>query len=125
MNDALRAVVKAQKGTTPFCVRYIEFINAGLDKEVQDAVMFNIIAWQQAKGELKTTRIFKHYEGQKMAPQVFESNEAAIMQNKSDAIVLEKLATYKAENSLDMSEAEAQWFDYVTEGVELDRAEVR
>ena len=122
MGKDLRTVAKMPAGTTPFSVRYLEFINAGLDKEVQDAVMFNIIACQQAKGELKTTRVFRHYGEQKMSPQAFEANETIIMQNKADAIVLGKLKDFREHNSLDLCSVGGKWFEYVTTEVEEPEA---
>ena len=120
MNDTLREVAKRQREKTPFCERYIEMLQAGLDKVVQDAVMFNIVNWQWKKGELRTDRQFKHYQkGEKIAPSLFSANEGAIMDNKCDAKVLEEMVAFKEANSLDMREAGEAWFGYVTEGGEL------
>ena len=121
MNEALAEVAKAQREKTPFCERFIEFLQAGLPQEVVDAVNYNIIAWQEQKGELKTDRHCEYYPapGSKAPPMSkykFETNEAAIMQNKSDAQALEQMSEFKAENSLDMGDEAQKWFEYVVNG---------
>ena len=119
MNKILAEVAKAQRETTPVCERFIEFLQAGLDQATMDAVNYNIIAWQERKGVLKTDREFEHYNPTAKKPMSagrFNSNEANIMQNKSDAAVLAKMADYKTENSLDMDDEAQQWFEYVTTG---------
>jgi len=119
MNEVLAEVAKAQREKTPFCERFIEFLRARLDQATMDAVNYNIIAWQEREGVLKTDREFEYYnpDAKKgMSAHRFKSNEANIMQNKSDVAVLEKMAAYKSEYSLDMDEVEMQWFEYVTTG---------
>ena len=119
MNDVLREVAKAQREKAPFCERFIEFLQAGLDQEIIDSVNYNIIAWQERKEMLRTDRDFEYYNPQATKPlskHRFESNEEAIMANKSDAQVLEQMAAFRAENSLDMDEEAQQWFDYITTG---------
>ena len=127
MNEILAEVAKAQREKTPFCERFIEFLRAGLGKMTVDAVNYNIIAWQERKGVLKTDREFEHYNPNAKKPmsgERFKSNEANIMQNKSDAAVLAKMAGYKSEYSLDMNEVEAQWFEYVTTGQMGDKVKI-
>ena len=119
MNDVLREVAKAQREKTPFCERFIEFLQAGLDQDTMDAVNYNIIAYQEKKGILKTDRDFDYYGKQAMPDASFKNNESSIMQNKSDAAVLEKMAAYKTDNSLDMGEEAQKWFEYVVEGTPL------
>lgn len=128
MNDALAAVVaKAQREKTPFCERYIEFLQAGLPKAVQDSVVFNIVDWQWKEGKLRTDRQWEPYEGFKMVgtkpqgwdPGRFKANEDAILSNKSDEKILAEMVAFKEENSLDMCETGEAWFEYVTEGGEL------
>lgn len=59
MNDALREVAKRQRDKTPFCERYIEFLQANLGKAITDSVVFNVVDWQWKKGELREDRQFK------------------------------------------------------------------
>lgn len=120
MNEVLAEVARAQKNKTPFCERFIEFLQAGLDQVTIDAVNYNIIAWQEREGILRTDREFEYYnrDAKKgLSAERFKSNEANIMQNKSDAAVLGKLAAFKAENSLDTDGEAQKWFDYVVGGV--------
>ena len=119
MNEALNEVAKAQREKTPFCERFIEFLRARLDEATMDAVNYNIIAWQEGKGELTTDRKFEHYNPAATKPMTkerFAGNEAAIMQNKSDARALDQMAAFKTNNSFDMGEVAQQWFDYITTG---------
>jgi len=119
MNEILSVVAKAQREKTPFCERFIEFLQAGLDQATIDAVNYNIVAWQESEGVLKTDREFEYYNPNAKKPmsgERFKGNEANIMQNKSDAKVLGELAEYKAEYSLDMGEVVQGWFDYVRTG---------
>ena len=127
MNEILAVVAKAQREKTPFCERFIEFLQAGLDQATINAVNYNIIAWQEREGVLKTDREFEHYSPYAKKPlstERFKSNEANIMQNKSDAAVLAKMAGYKSEYSLDMNEVEAQWFDFITTGQMGDKVKI-
>ena len=50
---AAREVAKAQEAKTPFCQRYIEFLEAGLPKIITNSVAFNIVEWQWKKGTVK------------------------------------------------------------------------
>lgn len=122
MNSALAEVVKAQREKTPFCERFIEFLQAGLDQSVMDAMNYNIIAWQERKGMLRTDRYFEHYpdpasKPKPMSKHKFETNEAAIMQNQSDAQVLEQMGEFMSENFHGMDDEAQGWFDYVAKGV--------
>ena len=49
-----------------------------------------------------------------MTPEQFQLLRGIVEQNASDGKMLKKLAAYRQENSLDMDEAEQEWYDYVT-----------
>jgi hypothetical protein len=118
MNEALRIVAKAQREKTPWCERYIEFLQADLPKAITESVVFNIVQWQWKQGQLRTDRQYRGYvEGQRMSEEAFEANEANIMANKADDKILRQMVEFKEEHSLDMCEIGEQWFAYVTEGV--------
>lgn len=126
--DRLRAeVAKASRKRTPFNDRYGEFLKAGLDRAVLEAVVFNIVDWQWKDGQLRTDRSWEPYEGFKMVggklqgwdPGRFKANEDAIKANKSDSKILAEMLAFKEANSLDMCDTGAAWFGYVTEGGEL------
>lgn len=122
MNTLLNEVAKTQREKTPFCERFIEFLRAGLDKATMDTVNYNIIAQQERKGMLKTDRHFEHYpdpasKAKPMSKLRFDTNEAAIMQNKSDAQVLEQMRVFMSENFHGMDEEAQGWFDYVVSGI--------
>lgn len=121
MNNLLNEVAKAQKEGIPFCTRFIEFLQAGLDKATVDAVNYNIIAQQERKGVLKTDRHFEHYpdpasKAKPMSPLRFDTNEAAIMQNKSDARVLEQMRVFMSENFHGMDDEAQEWFEFIIAG---------
>jgi hypothetical protein len=121
VNDAMHEVIKAQRQKTPFSTRYIEFVRANIRDAVRDSVIFNIVAWQQTKGKLRTDRQFEYY-GKRHSKKEgwhesrFRANEDAIIANKSDAKMLEQMTAFRAENSLDMDEEGEAWFVYITEG---------
>lgn len=115
MNQILDEVAKQQQQKTPFCERYIEFLKADLPKKILESVIFNIVEWQWKKGELRTDRMYKVYEG-RMGERAFAVNEENIMANKSDDKILKEMVAFKEENSLDMCVTVAQWFDYIVNG---------
>lgn len=124
MNEMLDLVARAQKEKTPFCNRYIEFLRSGLGRSTMDLVLFNIVAWQEGKGELRTDRQFEYYS-KPMTRKAFENNEEAIIANKSDAKILSELGEFKEAHSLDMSSLGERWFVYVTEGGDWPEAAQR
>jgi len=112
-SELIRATRPAK---TAFGERFVEFLQAGLSQEIIDAVNYNIIAYQQARGDVRTDRMVPQREV-KMSNAKFHDREKVIMMNDSDGKVLRQLNEFRAENSLDMDEVAQQWFDYITDGV--------
>lgn len=110
-----REIAKAQRAKTPFCQRYIEFLEADMFSEIRESVVYNIVEWQWKKGLLRTDRQYQHYTGT-MSTGAFAANKEAIIANKSDDKILTQMVAFKEEHSLDMCETGEQWFSYVTEG---------
>lgn len=117
MNEILKEVVKRQREKTPFGSRYIQFLQADIPKAIIDQVVFNIVAWQEKRGVLRTDRQFEYYkENERMPDEKFAANEDAIISNKSDDLVLSQMAEFREQNSLDMCPEAEAWFEYVTRG---------
>lgn len=111
----LIAEVYKKPGHTAFGDRYIEFLQAGLEKAVLESVNFNVVAYQEKNGTLRIDRTVPA-KREKMTREYFQNRESVIMMNESDAQVLKQLAEFKAENSLDMEEVGEQWFEYIIAG---------
>jgi len=108
-------VKQGRETKTEFSQRFVDFLKAGLDQHTIESVNYNVIAYQQKNGTLRTDRMVEPKK-EKMKRSYYERRETALMQNESDQQAIDNLAVYKQENSLDMDETADQWFDYITTG---------
>lgn len=106
-----------------FSQRYVELLQANLTADVLEAVDFNVIEHLRQRGMFRDDRpvVVKR---EKMARSEFESREAVIMLNDSDAQVLRQLLAFKndPEKSMDLHGEGEEWYAYIIG--ETDRLEV-
>ena len=108
-------VLAAREVKSPFSERFIQFLQAGLSWDVVEAVTYNVAAYQQNSGELRTNRVVPpRREGE--SGEQFQLRRDIIDQNASDEKMLRKLSAYREENSLDMDDTEQGWYDYIATG---------
>ena len=113
--NAQQALADSRPQKTEFGKRYVEFIQAHLDKDVQECVLFNVVMYQSKNNTLQTDRVVQEKKDN-MSATYFQNRESALMGNESDDQILQQMVEYKRENSLDMDEVEQQWFDFITTG---------
>lgn len=113
--DAQKALSDSRPPKTEFSKRFVEFIQARLDKQVQACVLFNVVMYQSKNNTLRTDRPVAE-KRDKMPRQYFLNRERALMMNESDDQILQQMVDYKTANSLDMDEEAQQWFDFITKG---------
>ena len=113
--DAQKALAASRPPQTEFGKRYIEFLQARLDADVQECVRFNVVMYQSKNNTLRTDRPVAE-KRDKMPRQYFLARERALMMNESDDQVLEQMVMFKTENSLDMDDEAQQWYDFITTG---------
>ena len=113
--DAQKALADSRPQKTEFGTRFSEFVQAGLDRDMQDGVLFNVVMYQSKNNTLRTDRPVQEKQD-KMARTYFLNRERALMMNESDDQVLQQMVEYKALNSLDMDDEAQEWFDFITTG---------
>lgn len=121
------------KARTPFDNRYIEMLVASATGELTDQdvrlVALNVAAKQRDDGEVRRDRFVPNQRESReaalkrvasmnsdMRRREFETREAALMMNASDAAILDEMEELEREVGLDMSEVEQAWYDYVVDG---------
>lgn len=113
--DALEALAASRPPQTELGKRFVEFIQAKLDAQLQACVLFNVAMYQSKNNTLRTDRPVQEKKDN-MSRLYFLNRERALMRNESDDQVLIQMVEYKTENSLDMNTEAQEWFEFITAG---------
>lgn len=113
--DALEALADSRPQKTESGKRFVEFIQARLDAQLQACVLFNVVMYQSKNNTLRTDRPVQEKKDN-MPRKYFLDRERALMRNESDDQVLTQMVEYKTENSLDMNTEAQEWFEFITAG---------